>query len=158
MDQKKNPFAPPAADDRAARACINDLCKSINLFRVTHAEALKTDDAELKYHANRYRANLKAAVAAVKAFSPEQPLEKKTSDRMAGLLSEGEKSLMILNTFADESGNAPDDPELDEFIEKMTSVSSTGDTVRAASGDSPGGYTRLASGSAHSVASSTSSR
>ena len=124
MDKSKNSFAPIINDDRAARALILLASKKIVEFCRVHDEASASGDREAKDKANATRVELKTLFERLQNFEPddEKPLTARSLENLDAARRDVEVTLINYETFADDSGEIPDDTELDEFIERMTAT------------------------------------
>ena len=124
MDKSKNSFAPIIHDDRAARALILLASKKVVELCRRHDEATASGEREAKDQANAERLELKAIFEQLQNFEPDdaKPLTARTLENLNAARRDVEVTLINYETFANESGEIPDDPELDEFIERMTTT------------------------------------
>ena len=128
MDQSKNSFAPIVQDDRAARALILLASKKVVELCRIHDEATTSGEREVKDKANTERAELKTLFERLQNFEPDdaKPLTARTLENLDAARRDVEVTLINYETFADDSGEIPDDPELDNFIERLTATNGNG--------------------------------
>ena len=124
MDRSKNSFAPAVQDDRAARALILVASKKILELRRVHDEAATLGNCDEKERANAERAELKKIFEQLQSFEPdpEKPLTARSLENIDAARKEVEVTLINYETFADDSGVIPEDTELDDLIERLTTT------------------------------------
>ena len=111
MDPKKNLYASPIHDGRAARTIINNANKAIKELRAAHGDAAKDDDQVKKHLANEFRLGLEEVYTSLRNFHPEPPIDTQTQERIEKTLREVKKALLECPIFRDESGEVPDNTQ-----------------------------------------------